>query len=193
MKNLPNILTVGRLFLTVAFIYCLLHAGMAAMVMAIALFVIASLTDFYDGYLAKKYNLISDFGKIMDPIADKFLVLAAFFIFERMRIIAPWIFLAIFLREVTVTGSRLAAVRKGRVLAAEQAGKYKTSLQLLAIFVILVFLTLEVSAVGAGWSADTRDAWRHVIDMLMLLTVALTVISGISYFWNNRKVILLRA
>jgi CDP-diacylglycerol--glycerol-3-phosphate 3-phosphatidyltransferase len=188
MRNLPNVLTVARLFLTAGFIFCLTHPGFAAMLLAVLLFMTACLSDYYDGYLAKKFNSESNFGKIMDPIADKFLVLAAFFIFERMRIIAPWMFWSIFLREVIVTGLRFAAMGQGRVLAAEQAGKYKTFLQLFAIYVILLFLAMQYTTLATPWS---RDFWLHGIYILMLLAVSLTTISGISYLWNNRRIILL--
>ena len=190
MKNLPNVLTVTRLFLTAGFIFCLIHSGFWAMLAAVLLFMTACLTDYYDGYLAKELNLESNFGKIMDPIADKFLVLAAFFIFERMQIITPWMFWSIFLREVIVTGLRLAAICQGRVLAAEQAGKYKTISQLLAIYVILLFLAWQYTTLASSWS---RDLWLHGINILMLLTVSLTLISGISYLWNNRRTILLNS
>lgn len=193
MKNLPNALTVARLFLTAGFIFCLIHSGFLAMVVATLFFMTACLTDYYDGYWAKKLNTVSNFGKIMDPIADKFLVLAAFFIFERMQMIASWMFLIIFLREVIVTGLRLAAISQGRVLAAEQAGKYKTFLQLLAIYVILIFLMLQYTTLIPRGSMEMRYLWLHGINVLMLLTVSLTLISGISYLWNNRRTILLNS
>src|SRR3989338_10975534 len=98
MKNLPNILTVLRMILALVFVVLMTQRGLTAMILAAVVFLIASLTDFYDGYLAKKKNLISNFGAIMDPIADKFLILIAFFIFVQMRIIPGWMFLLIFLR-----------------------------------------------------------------------------------------------
>ena len=88
--NLPNILTVSRILLTIFFIKFLLKSGFSSSVIAAAIFTVASLTDYLDGYIAKKRNLISNFGKIMDPIADKFLVLSAFFVFMRLDIIAAW-------------------------------------------------------------------------------------------------------
>ena len=193
--NLPNLLTISRLALTVGFVFCLTKAGLGAISMAIVLFACASLTDFYDGYFAKRWNLSSDFGKIMDPIADKFLTLAAFFIFVRMHIIAGWMFYIIFTREMLVTSSRLLAMRKGQVLSAEQAGKCKTVLQIIAIAVILAFLMLREAgplilrdqAIVQNW----LQAWQVGINILMWLTVILTLVSGISYLWNNRKIFLL--
>src|SRR3972149_6492846 len=124
--NLPNALTISRIVLTFLFIFFICSAGLISKFIAAVLFLIASLTDFYDGYYAKKYQLTSDFGKIMDPIADKVLVLAAFFVFTHMRLIPVWMFALIFIREVLITGWRLAAVLTGEVLAAEKAGKIKT-------------------------------------------------------------------
>ena len=121
--NLPNVLTIFRIFLTFVFIFLFMQGGLGSRVLALAVFTIASLTDYLDGHLARKYNLISEFGKLMDPIADKFLVLSAFFIFMQLQLIAVWMFAVIFAREVIVTGLRLFALRRGIALAAEAAGK----------------------------------------------------------------------
>src|SRR5438477_9959193 len=116
--NLPNYLTVARFILTFAFIFCVTHSGIVSAVSATLLFMLASWTDYYDGYYAKKYNLITNFGKLMDPIADKLLILSAFFIFAQRQLIPYGIFYLIFAREVMVTASRLKAIRQGKVLAA---------------------------------------------------------------------------
>lgn len=160
------------------------------MVIATAVFALACLTDFWDGYLARKYNLISDFGKLMDPIADKFLILAAFLSFVRMNIVEIWMVLIILGREIVVTGLRIFAMTQGMVLAAESAGKHKTVSQMVAIFAILGFLVFKESILKfSGWSDNVQAWWRAGIDILMLITVALTLISGLSYFWKNRKLI----
>lgn len=188
--NLPNKLTVSRIVLTFVFMVFITQEGLIPMMIAAVVFSLASLTDFYDGYIAKKYNLISDFGKLMDPIADKFLILAAFLAFVRMRIVADWMVLLILGREILVTGFRLYAVKKGKVLAAEKAGKHKTVSQVVAIFSILGFIIFREYLTGMSkWSLTTESWWRGGIDVLMLVTVCLTVISGISYFWNNRTLI----
>ena len=178
------------MILTVGFIYCLTKAGPWAILLAILFFTCASLTDFYDGYFAKRWNLTSNFGKIMDPIADKFLILGAFFIFARMHIVAEWMFYMILAREILVTGSRLLAMKQGRYLAAEKAGKCKTVLQIVAISVILIFLMLReasplIPGGGGVLNHDWLPFWRMGINILMWLTVALTVLSGFSYLWNN--------
>ena len=184
---LPNVLTISRLLLTIGFIFFLTRTGVWSIFLALILFMLAVLTDYYDGYLAKKHHAVSNFGKIMDPIADKFLVLTAFFVFMRMQIVAEWMFVVIFIREITVTGSRFLAMKRGRVLAAELTGKWKTVLQTFVIFVILNFILFYKAGLAYGWISQ---GWACGIYILMLLTVGLTLLSGLTYFWNNRKVLL---
>lgn len=183
--NVPNILTVSRIFLACAFVFFLTRDGVLSMALASICFSLASFTDFFDGYYAKKHNLVSDFGKIMDPIADKFLILAAFFVFARMDIVAVWMFGIIAAREVAVTVARLMAMRRGKVLAAEKAGKWKTVSQMAAIFIILASLMFREAGVKAWW---LERSWHVGIYALMLGVVGLTLFSGVSYFWNNRQV-----
>ena len=191
--NLPNCLTVLRLLLTTAFVFCLTQTGVIPAVLATLLFMLASWTDFYDGYYAKKYNLVSNFGKLMDPIADKFLILSAFFIFAQRQLIPYWMFYLIFAREVIVTGSRLKAIGKGKVLAAEKAGKFKTLTQLFVIWIILLFWVFQENGGFVMLQGSYRHIWSFVIGLLMILTVILTVVSGVSYFWKNWKIILFPA
>ena len=133
---------------------------------------------------------MSDFGKLMDPIADKFLILAAFIAFVRMRIVADWMVIMILGREIIITGFRLFALSKKNVLAAERAGKHKTVSQIVAIFTILGFIIFKESlAAFFQWSDAIEIWWQYGIDILMLITVALTLISGFSFIWSNRKLI----
>lgn len=188
--NLPNKLTLSRVVLTFVFIFFISQASLVTMVIACVVFCLASFTDFYDGYLAKRYNMVSDFGKLMDPIADKILILAAFLAFVRMHIVEDWMVILILGREIIITGLRLFALTKGKVLAAERAGKHKTVSQIVAIFTILGFLIVREFLTNVSkWSADIEMWWRTGIDVLMLITVALTLISGLSYLWNNRNLI----
>ena len=188
--NLPNQLTLVRIILAFVFAYFISQEGLAYTVIATLLFTLASLTDFADGYIARKYALTSDFGKLMDPIADKFLILAAFLSFVRIQIVENWMVLLILGREIVVTGLRIFALTKGKVLAAERAGKHKTVSQMVAIFVVLGFIIFKESLSRVfQWSSSVEIWWRCGIDLLMLVTVALTLISGLSYLWNNRKLI----
>lgn len=188
--NLPNQLTISRIILAFVFIYFISQDGLVPMVIAVVIFSLASFTDFADGYIAKKYNLESDFGKLMDPIADKFLILAAFLAFVRMHLVTDWMVVLILGREIVITGLRIFAITKGKVLAAERTGKHKTVSQIVAIFVILGFIIFRdyLTAISK-WSYTIEIWWRCGIDILMLVTVALTLMSGLSYLWNNRKLI----
>lgn len=187
--GLPNRLTIFRILLTVIFIVLIGQSGVAAKAAAAAVFLLASFTDFYDGYYAKKHNLVTNFGKLMDPIADKFLILTAFFIFMSVHLIPPWMFVLIFIREAVVTASRLYAMRRGEVLAAETAGKIKTVLQLSAVFVILFFMISQESARYLAWDSTLNVRLYGGIYILMLAVVSVTLFSGISFLWNNRRVI----
>lgn len=183
--NLPNILTLSRFFLTFVFVFFIFQKGLTATMLAAVFFAVASLTDFYDGYLAKKHNLTSDFGKIMDPIADKFLILAAFFVFVKMGLLNGTMFILIFWREVLVTLLRLYAMGQGKVIAAEKAGKCKTVAQLFVIALVLLYLILNQLNLGADWS-QSAGLFLSIINIFMGLAVALTIFSGLSYFWQNR-------
>lgn len=188
--NLPNKLTIARIFLAFVFLFFMSQSGLAAIVIATCVFILASLTDYFDGYVAKKYNMITDFGRLIDPIADKFLILAAFLAFVRLQIVDDWMVVLILGREIIVTGLRLFALSKGKILSAERAGKHKTVSQIVAIFSILFFLIFkEMLSSWGRWSSTVEVWWRFSIDILMLITLALTLISGLSYLWNNRKLI----
>jgi len=126
----------------------------------------------------------------MDPIADKFLMLAAFLAFVRMNIVGDWMVVLILGREIIITGLRIFALSKQKVLAAEKGGKHKTVSQVAAIFIILGFIIFKRSVtIISGWSEDVEFWWKVGINVSMLVTVALTLISGISYVWRNRHLI----
>jgi len=190
MNQLPNILTISRLFLTVLFIFCILQTDYRAILLAIVFFTLASISDYYDGFLAKKHDLISNFGTIMDPIADKFLMLSAFFIFMSMGVIPLWMFMIIAVREVTLTSLRIYAITKGSFLAAEKTGKIKTVAQMVSVFVILIYILLSHVAAGVFDGGLIYDIWHNSIYVIMLFTVVITLFSGMSYLWHNRKVFL---
>lgn len=185
--NLPNKLTVFRFILTIIFIWTVSLPGLVAKVFAAILFTLASLTDFLDGHLARKYNLISNFGKLMDPIADKFLILGAFYVFMGMQLVAIWMFVIIFVREVSITLWRLYAMQKGQILAAESLGKYKTISQITVIGVVLLFLILKETKMSYHWPDAVFFGWLNLISFLMFVVVMITVVSGLSFFLNNRK------
>ncbi|MBI4314231.1 MAG: CDP-diacylglycerol--glycerol-3-phosphate 3-phosphatidyltransferase [Candidatus Omnitrophica bacterium] len=191
--KLPNILTVSRIGLAFLFMLALFsHTGYGRF-WALILFLLASLTDGLDGFLARRWNQTSAFGALMDPIADKVLVLAAFLSFVEIGIVPAWMVLLIFTREFLITGLRLVAVRQGKVLAAERGGKHKTVSQMVAIAVTLVYLiVLDFYKLRAPADALMRiEQWgTQIVLVLTAITVAMTLTSGVSFAWRHRKVLL---
>jgi CDP-diacylglycerol--glycerol-3-phosphate 3-phosphatidyltransferase len=188
--NLPNKLTILRIVLAFVFILFLFIHGFGAKVAAFVVFLSASLTDLLDGYLAKKNNQITDFGRLMDPIADKILILSAFLAFVELGLVPAWMVVIILFREVAVTGLRMLALSKGRVIPADFGGKHKTVSQVAAILAILLLMIFREAGpmASAFWSARTEAIYKDSIYALMLITVALTLISGVSYLVKNREV-----
>jgi len=188
--NLPNKLTVLRIILAGFFMLFLFSQGVIAKTLALITFLIASLTDFLDGYIAKKYNMITDFGKLMDPIADKILVLSAFLAFVEMELIPAWMVVIIIFREVSITGLRMSASLKGKIIAADDGGKHKMISQVFSIFAILLFLIFREAGMNifGFWNSTTEKIYKDAIFVLMLITTILTLISGISYLIKNRGV-----
>jgi len=157
---------------------------------SLGIFGIAALSDYLDGLIAKKKNMITDFGKLMDPIADKILVLAAFAAFLQLQIINVWMFMVIISREILITSLRLFALNKGKVLSASKAGKHKTASQMVVIFLILVFIVFqEVMKRFFVWNPNWDSFFNWGVYILMLFTVGVTLYSGLSYLWENRKII----
>lgn len=188
--NLANRLTVLRIILTFVFMFFLFCQGFWAKIASLVVFIVAALTDFVDGWIAHKKNMVTDFGKLMDPIADKILILAAFAAFVQMQLIEAWMFVLIIARELLITSLRLFALNKGKVLAASTAGKHKTASQMLAVFIILGFIvSKEVMLRFFTWNPAWERLFRNGIYVFMIITVSLTLFSGISYLWQNRKVI----
>jgi CDP-diacylglycerol--glycerol-3-phosphate 3-phosphatidyltransferase len=168
----------------------LFSRGILAKLLALIVFIIASLTDFYDGYFARKHNLITDFGKLMDPIADKLLVLGAFLAFVELRLVPAWMVVLIITRELFITGLRLLAITKDKVISAVSGGKHKTASQMLTIIFILIFVIFkEVAIHNSLWNSKMQFLLNLGILTLMSVTVILTLTSGISYLWKNRNLI----
>ncbi len=188
--NLPNRLTVARLVITMIFVAVLSLDFAHSKSLALALFVAASITDFLDGYFARKYDLVTRFGKLMDPLVDKILMCAGFVLLTAQKpesLIPAWIVVTILAREFLVTGLRLLASAEGHVLAAEKLGKHKTTWQ---IMTVIYFLTYLASAEPAfGWIAPAFETWLLqpgiAGEALLWITLVLTVVSGIGYAAKN--------
>lgn len=189
--NLPNKLTLSRIALTVVFLFFLFAHGVVYKISALIIFVVAALTDYLDGYIAKKHNLITDFGKFMDPIADKVLTISAFIAFVEMGLVPAWMVIIIIFREFVITGVRIMALRKDKIIEAALAGKHKTVSQIFAIFVILVSIILrEVGYYLRFWTPTSQYYLELGVFVLMFITVLLTLISGASFFIRNKDILI---
>jgi CDP-diacylglycerol--glycerol-3-phosphate 3-phosphatidyltransferase len=186
--NLPNVLTISRVVLAVVLVFLLEENSSTGNIWAVIVFAIAASTDFYDGHLAKTSGKVSNFGKIMDPIADKILLLSAFGVLAHIGQIHWWMFIVIAIREIVVTASRLVVMSQGQVLAAERAGKIKTVAQIVAVSAILLYLAAQQSEYCSFWFYNAQRIWLGVNYVLMLVAVILTVYSGIDYFCNKSKI-----
>lgn len=190
--NVANRITMLRIIFTGIFMLFLLWWEQVWWTKAVSLlvFTFAALSDFFDGLIAKKKNMITDFGKLMDPIADKILVLAAFAAFLQMQIINAWMFMVIISREILITSLRLFALNKGKVLSASKTGKHKTVSQMTVIFIILGFIVFqEIMKRFFIWNPNWDNFFKASIYILMLFTVGITLYSGLFYLWENRKII----
>jgi CDP-diacylglycerol--glycerol-3-phosphate 3-phosphatidyltransferase len=192
--NVPNKLTLSRFALTFAFLAVMFSQIRYHETMALALFSAASLTDYFDGKIARRDNLITNFGILMDPLADKILVCSAFIAFVGLGWIPAWMVVVIVARELAITGLRLLAASKNVVLAAEGFGKHKTISQIVAIIAILVFYSYKewgpvgtaifgFDLVGGPWIT-----WFKPLSIWVAVT--LTFISGGLYLWRNRHLYL---
>src|SRR3989338_1431332 len=156
--NLANKLTISRIILAGFFILFLFIKGPGAKFMAMAIFLAACITDYYDGYFARKTCSITAFGKLMDPIADKILILGAFLAFVEIEIIPAWMVMVIIARELVITGIRILALSQKRVLAAETGGKHKTVSQMVAVITILIFLIVRDMGFSLRYMEDFKVA-----------------------------------
>ncbi len=170
--NLPNKLTIFRVILVIPFVALMLNGYD---LWAVAVFIIASLTDLLDGKIARKYNLITDFGKFMDPLADKLLVCAAMICLVEMGRLPAWMVIVIISREFIISGFRLVASDNGVVIAASYWGKFKTTFQMLMIIVLILNLGGVFDMIGLA---------------LTWIALILTVVSLIDYLVKNKQVIL---
>jgi CDP-diacylglycerol--glycerol-3-phosphate 3-phosphatidyltransferase len=168
--NLPNALTVMRILLVPVLVVALLDETPNGDLFAAIVFALASFTDAVDGYLARSRNSITTFGKLMDPVADKLLILAALIALVSLDRVAAWVAMVIIAREFAVTVTRIAATQQGVVIAANWWGKAKTIVQVACVFFLIAI--------------DGSPLW---LDGLVYATVAITIISGIDYFFGLRR------
>lgn len=192
--NLPNKLTTSRFALTALFLVALFSRFPGHETAALGVFTAAGITDALDGRIARSRRLVTNFGVLMDPLADKILTCSALIAFVELRRIEAWMVVVIVARELAITGLRLLAASRSVVLAAEGFGKHKTISQMVAIVAILVSMShAQWGAVGR-WTFGVAVGGRPWIDWLVpvatWVAVSLTILSGAIYLWRNRDLYL---
>lgn len=186
--NLPNKLTISRFVLTVAFLGVFFSQVRFSHTVALVLFSAASLTDYFDGKIARRDKLITNFGILMDPLADKILTCSAFIAFVDRDLMPAWMVVIIVARELAITGLRLLAASKQVVLAAEGYGKHKTISQIVSIVSILTLLSYPE---WGSWTQVVFAWWVPLFtELSKWVTVILTFTSGALYLWRNRALYL---
>ena len=189
MITLPNILTFGRILLTPIFIVCLFDDFAGSHIWALVIFIVASITDAYDGYYARKNNMVTDTGRFLDPLADKILVSSAFISFAIMNLIDFWMVGLIIFRDMFVTGLRVVMSRYGFTMMTSKIAKSKTGVQIGIIIFTLLFLSLK----GLNWVLSNEiHEFIHEYELVYYLTLIaalFTLFTGWTYIQENRKAI----
>lgn len=174
--NAANQITLARIILVPVFLIFLLNINTTwASFVCVAIFLVAAITDFLDGYVARKYNQVTNFGKFIDPLADKLLVTAALIGLVELRHLSAWMAIIIISREFIVTSLRIVAISQGKVIAASVWGKIKTVTQMIAIVALL--------------SDDFLPFDELFFTALIYVAVIVTLISGVDYIWKNRSLL----
>jgi CDP-diacylglycerol--glycerol-3-phosphate 3-phosphatidyltransferase len=187
--NWANRLTISRLVMTVLFVATLNWNWPYARTAALIIFLVAGITDFFDGEIARRYGSVTNFGKLMDPLVDKIMMAAAFISLVPLKAIPAWAATTVVARDFLITGLRLMASARGQILPAERLGKHKTSWQIITVVFFLGLLSaaeLHYGQTNLGW---WFYAWHEVGRVLVWITVALTVYSGLRYAGRHRDVI----
>ncbi|MBN2586837.1 MAG: CDP-diacylglycerol--glycerol-3-phosphate 3-phosphatidyltransferase [Candidatus Fermentibacteraceae bacterium] len=195
--NWPNRLSILRILLSPLFMVLLIDNRQGSRIAALAVFFIASVTDLYDGYLARRYGWVTNLGKFLDPLADKLLIALALIGLNQIDLVPGWTLYLIIGRELLVTGLRSIAAYAGVLIMPSRMGKYKTSTQMLSMFLYLLYSVLEHDSTGrtaflyrSGMElASGRSILLFSADIILVIAVLLAVISGVDYFWRNRSII----
>ncbi len=196
LKKIPNRLTMFRILVIIIFIPTVLMDKMISSYIALFLFIIAAISDYLDGYLARKYNIISNFGKVMDPLADKIMVISALLCFVQLNVVPAWMVIIIIAREFLISGIRIMAAKDGDIIVASKWGKAKTITEIIAIIAILVLLaivnTLEYLSISTEKISildfQIRIVLLKLIPYWLMFIVAVTaLISGLEYYFKNSK------
>lgn len=191
--NLANKLTLIRIVLVPVFLIFIAAKGIPyGSTIATTIFILASITDKLDGYIARSRNQITNFGKFMDPLADKLLVTAALISLVELHVVPAWAAVIIIAREFAVSGLRSIAAAQGKVIAASWWGKIKTVTQMAAIITLLVEVNIGSSQAAINFvsnNAFLNGFFTYVPNILLILAVIITIISGVDYFVKNKAAI----
>jgi CDP-diacylglycerol--glycerol-3-phosphate 3-phosphatidyltransferase len=188
-NNFANTLTVWRIVLAFIVMLFLLRTDLSASICALIFFLAALATDFFDGWVARRWGTVSDAGKLLDPLADKVLVIAILFVFAKLKLVPLWALLVIVIRELLITAVRAYASGRHVIIAAGTQGKYKAVSQYVLIAVLLCYRVLGylVARQGGSISAYFTRYGAYAIDACVVVTVILTISSGASYLYENRR------
>ncbi|MGZ5537012.1 MAG: CDP-diacylglycerol--glycerol-3-phosphate 3-phosphatidyltransferase [Chthoniobacterales bacterium] len=187
--NWANRLTLSRLGLTILFVFALNSKWQFGRTLALVLFIVAGITDFFDGEIARRYRFVTNFGKLMDPLVDKILMAAAFISLVPLKAIPAWVATIVVARDFLITGLRLLASAEGRVLPAETLGKHKTSWQIVTVLFFLFLLSVHELHYVQDDTIWWIRAWKEGGRVLVLIMVGLTLYSGLGYAWRHRAVV----
>jgi CDP-diacylglycerol--glycerol-3-phosphate 3-phosphatidyltransferase len=187
--NWANRLTLSRLLLTIIFVAALNSSWQYGRTLALVVFLIAGISDFIDGEIARRYGIVTNFGKLMDPLVDKIMVAAAFISLVPLKAVPAWAATTVVARDFLITGLRMMAGAKGKVLPAEMLGKQKTSWQVVTVIFFLALLSLSELRYANEGSTWWFRAWHQAGPVLVWITVALTIFSALAYAWRHRELI----
>jgi len=187
--NWANRLTLSRLLLTIVFVAALNSSWQYGRTLALLVFLLAGVSDFIDGEIARRYGIVTDFGKLMDPLVDKIMVAAAFISLVPLKAVPAWAATTVVARDFLITGLRMMASAKGKILPAEMLGKQKTSWQVVTVVFFLALLSLHELRYANDGSTWWLRAWYEAGPILVWITVALTVFSALAYTWRHRELI----
>ena len=187
--NWANRLTVSRLVMTIIFVAALNSNWIYGSTAALIIFILAGITDYFDGEIARRSGSVTNFGKLMDPLVDKIMMAAAFISLVPLGAIPAWAATTVVARDFLITGLRLMASARGLILPAERLGKHKTSWQIMTVVFFLVLLSLRELKYAESENGWWFRAWNQGGPILVWIAVGFTVYSGLRYAWRHRDVI----
>ena len=183
--TVPNQLTIFRIILTPLFLYFFVQETMGGKLIGTVIFSLAAATDWYDGYIARKLNIVSRWGQFMDPLADKILISSALVAFAHLGYLYWWMVIAIIMRDFLITFLRMYALHRGKSIVTSYLAKLKTFIQMIAVFVLLIYLNFPKEDIYNP--VNSPPGYTHWISIIYLLVTVITVVTGIQYLIENRS------